>query len=136
MRFTYSTTYPSQTQLDSMPRLPITLKLNSSSVDVFGLVDSGATINVLPFSIGQQLGATWDSQKAVIRLAGNIANSLAQPIVIKAEIGQFSPVSLAFAWVSHDNTPVILGQTNFFNEFEVCFFRTVFEFEVKPKKVR
>jgi hypothetical protein len=118
-----------------MPRLSLTLKLNSNSIEVFGLVDSGATINVLPFSIGQQLGAIWDSQKAVIRLAGNMANSLAQPIVIKAEIAKFSPVLLAFAWVSHDNTPVILGQTNFFSEFEVCFFRNSFEFEIKPKKM-
>lgn len=114
MRFSYSTTHPSHTPLDSMPRLAITLKLNQTSLDVFGLVDSGATINVLPFSIGQQLGAIWDAQKAVIRLAGNMANSLAQPIVLKAEIGNSLPVNLAFAWVSHDNTPVILGQTNFF----------------------
>ena len=135
MRFSYSTTHPSHTQLDSMPRLPLTLKLNNLSIDVFGLVDSGATINVLPFSVGQQLGAIWDSQKAVIRLAGNMANTLAQPIIVKAEIGNFPPVSLAFAWVSHDNTPVILGQTNFFNEFEVCFFRNSFEFEVKPKRI-
>ena len=134
MRFSYSTTHSNQTQLDSMPRLPLTLKLNETSIEVFGLVDSGATINVLPFSVGQKLGATWDSQKAVIRLAGNMANSLAQPIVVKAEIGNFSPVLLAFAWVSHDNTPVILGQTNFFNEYEVCFFRNSLEFEVKPKK--
>ena len=101
---------------------------------MFGLVDSGATINVLPFSIGQQLGAIWDSQKAVIRLAGNMFKSFAQPIVVKAEIGDYPPVSLAFAWVAHDDVPVILGQTNFFNEFEVCFFRNSFEFEVKPKK--
>ncbi len=134
MRFDYSTTHSGQTNLDSLPRLPLKLKLNNVSVDVFGLVDSGATINVLPFSIGQQLGATWDSQKAIIRLAGNMANSLAQPIILKAEVANFPPVSLAFAWVSHDNAPVILGQTNFFNEFDVCFFRNSFEFEVKPKK--
>ena len=134
MRFTYSKTHPAHTDLDSLPRLPLKLKLNNASVDVFGLIDSGATINVLPFSIGQQLGATWDSQKAIIRLAGNMANSFAQPIILKAEIANFPSVSLAFAWVSHDNAPVILGQTNFFNEFEVCFFRNIFEFEVKPKK--
>jgi len=90
-----------------MPRLLLTLKLNQISLDVFGLVDSGATINVLPFSIGQQLGATWDVQKAVIRLAGNMANSMAQPIVLKAEIENFPLVNLAFAWVSHDNVPII-----------------------------
>ena len=134
MRFAYSNTHPNQSELDSLPRLPLKLKLNNASIEIFGLVDSGATINVLPFSIGQQLGATWDAQKAIIRLAGNMANSMAQPIVLKAEIGEFTPVSLAFAWVSHDNVPVILGQTNFFNEFEVCFFRNSFEFEVKPKR--
>ena len=133
MRFSYSTIHQTQTQLDSLPRLPLTLKLNDKSIEVLGLADTGATINVLPFSVGQKLGARWDSQQAVIRLAGNMANSLAQPIVIKAEIGNFPPVLLAFAWVSHDNIPVILGQTNFFNEFEVCFFRNKFEFEVKPK---
>lgn len=133
MRIQYSTTHPSHSQLDSMPRLLLTLKLNQIYLDVFGLVDSGATINVLLFSIGQQLGATWDAQKAVIRLAGNMANSMAQPIVLKAEIGNFPLVNLAFAWVSHDNVPVILGQTNFFNEFDICFFRKNFEFEVKPK---
>jgi hypothetical protein len=134
MRLSYSTTHPSHTELDSLPRLPITLQSNQHVIEVTGLVDSGATINVLPFSVGQQLGATWDSQKAIIRLAGNMATSLAQPIVVKATIGSYKPVLLAFAWVSHDNTPVILGQTNFFNEFEVCFFRNIFEFEVKPKK--
>jgi Aspartyl protease len=134
MRLAYSKSHPNQTELDSLPRLPLTLNLNNSSVEVVGLVDSGATINVLPFSVGQQLGATWDSQKAVIRLAGNMANSFAQPIVLKAKIGGFPLVNLAFAWVSHDNVPVILGQTNFFNEFEICFFRNSFEFEVKPKK--
>ena len=134
MRYKYSKTHPNQSELDSLPRLSLKLKLNDLSVDVFGLVDSGATINVLPFSIGQQLGATWDSQKAIIRLAGNMSKSFAQPIVVKAEIGNYPPVSLAFAWVAHDDVPVILGQTNFFNEFEVCFFRNSFEFEVKPKK--
>lgn len=134
MRYSYSTLYPNQTQLDSLPRLPLTLFANDKSVEVKGLVDSGATINVLPYSVGLALGAVWDNQKAVIRLAGNMANSLAQPILVKAKVSDFEIVNLAFAWVSHDNAPVILGQTNFFNEFDVCFFRKTFEFEVKPIK--
>jgi hypothetical protein len=134
MRFAYSNSDTNQTELDSLPRLPIQLNMNNSSVEVFGLVDSGATINVLPFSIGQKLGAIWDNKKAIIQLAGNLSNSVAQPIVLKVNVGNFKQVTLAFAWVSHDNVPVILGQTNFFNEFEVRFFRNTFEFEVKPKR--
>ena len=134
MRYSYSTLYPNQSQLDSLPRLPLTLFSNNKSVEITGLVDSGATINVLPYSVGLALGAVWENQKAVIRLAGNMANSLAQPIVVQAKVSDFETVNLAFAWISHDNAPVILGQTNFFNEFDVCFFRNSFEFEVKPIK--
>lgn len=132
MRFAY-TTFPNQGQLDSMPRLPLTLKSGNTILNVTGLIDSGATVNVLPFSIGQQLGSVWDSKKAIIRLAGNMDKSLAQPIVLKAKIAQFPEVTLAFAWVSHDDIPIILGQTNFFTEFDICFFRKTFEFEIKPK---
>ena len=59
MRFAYSTTHSSHTQLDSLARLPLTLRANNTAVEVVGLVDSGATINVLPFSVGQQLGFSW-----------------------------------------------------------------------------
>ena len=133
MLFKYSTTHPNQNELDSLPRVPLLLKNASHSMEVMGLVDSGATINVLPFSVGQQLGATWDTQKAIIQLAGNLGHSLAQPIVVQAILGSYDPVRLAFAWVQHDEAPVILGQTNFFAEFDICFFRSRLEFEVKPK---
>lgn len=134
MRFAYSTVHPNQNELDSLPRIPVNLVLGNQSIEVAGLVDSGATINVLPFSIGQQLGAAWDAQKATIRLAGNLSRSFAQPLVLQATVGTFPSVRLAFAWVQHDETPVILGQTNFFMEFDVCFFRSKLEFEVTPKK--
>ena len=32
-----------------------------------------------------------------------------------------------------DAVPLLLGQTNFFDEFDVCFFRSRAEFEVRPK---
>lgn len=32
-----------------------------------------------------------------------------------------------------NNAPLILGQTNFFMEFEVCFYRFKLEFELKPR---
>ena len=31
------------------------------------------------------------------------------------------------------NAPLILGQANFFLEFDVCFYRSKLEFEIKPK---
>lgn len=101
-------------------------------VHAAGLVDSGATVNVLPYGLGIQLGAVWDSRKAVIHLAGNLGNIEAQPLFVMGEIGAFPPVKLAFAWTLNDEIPLILGQMNFFMEFDVCFYRSRLEFDVKP----
>jgi hypothetical protein len=87
----------------------------------------------LSFNIGISLGARWDNQKAVIPLAGNLRQSLAQPLLLTAKIGVYPDAQLAFAWVRHNDIPLILGQTNFFAEFDVAFYRSRFEFEVKPK---
>jgi hypothetical protein len=50
-----------------------------------------------------------------------------------AEITGFPRTRLAFAWSQNDNVPVILGQMNFFLEFDVCFYRSQLEFEIRPK---
>ncbi|MEG4014764.1 MULTISPECIES: hypothetical protein [unclassified Microcoleus] len=98
MRFQYSTNDPSQDEFDSLPRIPLILHHNNQGVEVVGLVDSGATVNVLPYQIGTQLGLVWDDSKAIIRLAGNIGNQPAMPVFFMAEIGEFAPVRLVFAW--------------------------------------
>ena len=134
MRFRYSTSNPTQNEFDSLSRIPLILLRENFSVETIGLVDSGATINVLPYEIGVQLGAVWDESKAILRLAGNLSNQTAMPLFATARIGNFTPVQLAFAWVKSANTPLILGQTNFFLEFDVCFYRSKLEFEINPKQ--
>ena len=133
MRFKYSTLDPAQNEFDSLPRLPLVLRVNNQSLEIVGLVDSGATVNVLPSEAGIRLGATWDERQAILRLAGTLGNASAMPLFVMAQVGEFEPVRLAFAWVKNNNVPVILGQTNFFLEFDVCFYRSKLEFEVKPK---
>src|SRR5262245_45051833 len=133
MRFSYSTTDPSKDAFDSLPRLPLRLRTDNRALDVMGLVDSGATVNVLPHDVGLQLDLVWDGRRANIRLAGTLGQQPAMPVFMIAEIADFAPVRLAFAWVQSPNAPLILGQTNFFMEFEVCFYRSSLEFEVTPK---
>jgi hypothetical protein len=98
-----------------------------------GLVDSGAMVNGLPYDVGLQLGMVWDERRANIRLAGPLGPQPAMPVFMIAEIADFAPVRLAFAWVQSPDAPLILGQTNFFMEFEVCFYHSSLEFEVRPK---
>lgn len=133
MRFKYSTLSPKQNEFDSLPRLPLVLRRGDQSIETIGLVDSGATVNVLPYELGLQLGVAWNDRQAIIQLAGNLSNQPAIPLSASAEIADFAAVDLVFAWVRSPNVPLILGQTNFFLEFDVCFYRSQFEFEVKPK---
>ncbi|MDJ0689458.1 MAG: hypothetical protein QNJ41_13195 [Xenococcaceae cyanobacterium MO_188.B32] len=66
MRFKYSTNSPTQNEFDSLPRIPITLTKDNFSIETKGLVDSGATVNVLPYELGVQLGGVWNNSKAII----------------------------------------------------------------------
>lgn len=133
MRFRYSTTDSSQNEFDSLPRIPLVLNYQNRSVEVVGLVDSGATVNVLPYEVGLKLGATWDDRKAVIQLAGNLGGQPAMPLFATADVEGCGSAQLAFAWARAEHIPVILGQTNFFMEFDVCFYRSKMEFDVNPK---
>jgi hypothetical protein len=133
MRFKYSTTSPAQNEFDSLPRLPLLLRREDRIVESIGLVDSGATVNVLSYELGLQLGGIWDDSRAIIQLAGYLSSQPAMPLSAIAQIGEFLPIELVFAWTRSPNLPMILGQTNFFLEFDVCFYRSTSEFEVQPK---
>jgi hypothetical protein len=83
--------------------------------------------------MGLELGAVWDPQGPSLRLSGNLAQFEARAFVISAVVSRFAPVRLVFAWTQADNIPVILGQVNFFMEFDVCFYRAQQAFEIRPK---
>jgi len=120
--------------LNRMPYLPLTLRYENCTLTASGLLDTGATVNVMPYQFGLQLGAVWERQSVPLQLAGNLAHLPAYGLLVKAQIAQFPPVDLAFAWTSSDNVPLILGQVNFFMEFDVCFYRSQERFEMSPKK--
>ena len=88
------------------------------------MLDSGSTINLLPYDIGLQLGAIWDEQAFRLPLARNLAKIEARGLFVLLQIGNLKPVRLAFAWAQASQVPLILGQTNFFREFDVCFQRS------------
>jgi hypothetical protein len=114
-----------------VPMLPLTLAA-TRSVAASGLLDTGATVNVLPYSSGVELGFDWDRQTTLVQLTGNLAVVEARAIAVSAVVGTLAPVRLAFAWARTDDVPVILGQVNFFSEFDVCFFRARRTFEIRP----
>lgn len=130
--FPYVLRDPSLGNASLAPMLPLTL-IAGHGVATSGLVDSGATVNVLPYSLGVQLGLDWDRQTRSVELSGNLASADARVVVLSAVVGSFLPVRLAFAWARTDATLVILGQVNFFLEFDICFFRSRGLFELRAK---
>ncbi|WP_414526633.1 aspartyl protease family protein [Nodularia chucula] len=116
------------------PYMPITLVNQESSIPISALLDTGATVNVLPYTVGLDLEYVWERQTATLNLTGNLAQYEARVVVIQARIGKFEPVQLVFAWTKAVQVPLILGQVNFFMEFDVCFYRSQLYFAVSPKK--
>jgi hypothetical protein len=119
-----------------MPRLSLTLHHMGQSVKVVGLLDTGAAVNVIPYSVGLALGAVWEEQTTPIPLVGSLGRKAAHALVALAthpELTTDDGVNLIFAWSQDDEAPIIFGQTNFFLEFDVCFYLSQGFFEVERK---
>jgi len=54
---------------EALPTIPITLSHAGLSVSANALLDTGSTVNLLPYDIGPQLGAIWEEQTVRLPLA-------------------------------------------------------------------
>lgn len=69
------------------PYLPITFVNQQHSMAISALLDTGATVNVLPYSVGLDLGCIWERQTTTLSLTGNLAQYEARVLVIQAVVG-------------------------------------------------
>jgi hypothetical protein len=122
----------SSVQEGALPYLPLRLQYNGQGLSVQALLDSGASVNVLPYRTGLQLGVDWDALGQTLALGGNLAAAPAKGLLLSATVAGFPPVRLVFAWSRLDTIPVILGQMNFFQHFTIRFIGAEQQFEVVP----
>ncbi len=115
------------------PMLTIQLANAAASVTADALVDSGSDTNVLPWDLGVRLGCDWSRAIPLPPISGSLATTPTRAVLLTMTVDTFPPVSLAFAWVQSNAVRLILGQTNFFLEFDVCFHATRSEFTVAPR---
>ena len=133
VRFSYRSAGVDASQNSQLAYLSITLSSANHSMTVAGLLDTGSTVNVLPYAVGLRLGLVWEEQTTQVQLTGTLARLPARGVILSGRVDPFSPVDLAFAWTQSEEVPVLLGQINFFLEFNVCFFRSESVFEVAPR---
>ena len=132
-RFNFVEKSNSAGETSLVPYLTLTLSSQDASISTSGLLDTGASVNVLPYEIGVQLGLNWNDYNTSVTLAGNLAKFAAKGIILSATIDQFAPATLVFAWTKAENIPLLLGRINFFQEFDVCFYGSQLVFEIAPK---
>lgn len=63
-RFPYVEAEPSLGASSALPYVPITLTYGQRQISAMGLVDSGSTLNVLPYDLGLQLGMSGSSKES------------------------------------------------------------------------
>ena len=134
-RFPYLPVASGRGDASLMPIVPLELRFKDGlAIQAHGLLDSGATVNVLPYGLGIRLGAVWETQTTHVTLAGNLAAQEARAILIQARVAEFEAMPLVFAWTRAEKIPLLLGQVNFFEEFDVSFHRSRRQFELEPAR--
>jgi hypothetical protein len=73
VRFPYADITASRAEGSLLAYLPITLRHGTHVVTVPGLLETGSTVNVLPYSLGLQLGLVWEQQPTQVHLTESLA---------------------------------------------------------------
>jgi hypothetical protein len=107
-------------EYSSLPFIWLRMKWQQRIIEAWGLVDSGASINVLPHRVGLQLGLNWDELPVGPVIGGAVAGQT-RTVSVLASIADFGDIPMAFCWLNHDNTRLVLGHQDFLEKFVVCF---------------
>jgi len=83
-RYSFTTFDPALGEAGFRPFLPLTLTYGDQSLLANGLLDTGATVNVLLYQLGLELGVVWDKLTTSLQLTGNLAQFEARVVVLEA----------------------------------------------------
>jgi len=108
---------------EALPTIPITLSHAGLSVSANALLDNGSTVNLYLTTSGRN-GCNLGGTNCPLAIGRKSCKGWSRGLFVYVQIGNLEPVRLAFAWAKTSQIPLILGQTNFFREFDVCFQRS------------
>ncbi|MBS3056889.1 MAG: aspartyl protease family protein [Candidatus Aenigmarchaeota archaeon] len=84
-------------------------------------IDSGADVSLIPKSVGDALGFTIEKSDKITEVKG--IGERGVPIIIKKikiKIGE-KIINTRVAWALIEDVPLLLGRTDVFNLFDICF---------------
>ncbi len=94
---------------------------NGTEISETVFVDSGADVTLIPKSLGEVLGFTIDKTDTINELYGIGEQGI--PIVLKQlkiKVGD-RLCDIRVAWALIEEVPLLLGRTDIFPRFNVCF---------------
>ena len=96
IRFSFTEIDSELGALSTLPYLPLILTYQNQSPNVSGLLDTGSSVNVLPYKVGLRLGAVWERQRLCVPLGGNLAryNVLEEQVLSQIDCSYLSLVIL------------------------------------------
>lgn len=108
----------------------------ANRLTVPAVVDSGATVNVLPRDVGEHFGLNWKEQQDILATGGIVYGHTSLALLLWGKVPGLKPQKLSFAWSELPSSKVrtLLGQTNFFDEFFVDFRKPLGFFDIEPKR--
>ena len=71
-RFNFAEKFNSAGETSLVPYLALNLSSQDAYISTSGLLDTGASVNVLPYEIGIELGLNWNDHNTSVTLAGNL----------------------------------------------------------------
>ena len=102
------------------PIIPVTIIGAKQSITIHMLLDSGADLSLIPYSVGEAIGLELDmeNRSEVQGIGeGSIPYILSQ---VKIEIGNVE-ASVRIGWALIEEIPLILGRLDVFQQFSVEF---------------
>ena len=103
VRFPFTDANSTQPGTSLMPFLPLVLSCGGGRIEALGLLDTGAAVNVLPISLGEQLGFSWDEERTPLVLSGILARLPARGVLVSVSVA----ISPRFVWVSPGRNPTM-----------------------------
>lgn len=135
MKFEYTSFLPTSPQLkfNKRPLVPIEVFYGSESINILGLIDSGAdyTLINIEYARALKIDLSRSTKLPMIGIAGAAEALLIPEIDIRViNVGR---AIIPVAFINSPSVNTLLGQQGFFDSFRIAFEKYNNSFEIKPK---
>jgi hypothetical protein len=120
IEFSFESRYSAKLGEILKPIIPVSIIGPKRSVNIFMLLDSGADISLLPYSVGETIGLDLDmmNRSEIHGIGEGSVPYILNQVILK--IGNID-ISIRVGWALIEEVPFILGRLDLFQKFSIEF---------------